>query len=114
MTNNQAHAKTALLTALAIISLIWLAATIYNAYYNPPQPPSIDPRTISLKEVAKDSLNAANALKLSHAETVAKAESVKSQKAKVLNDWKVKAKVRRSLSDSLQAVVLIDRLEESK
>jgi hypothetical protein len=81
-------------------------------YYNAPQPPPIDPRTISLKEVAKDSLNAANTLKLTHSETVAKAEGVNSQKAKVLNDWGKIREVRRSLSDSLQAVVLIDRLNK--
>jgi hypothetical protein len=43
---------------------------------------------------------------------MAKAESVKSQKVKVLNRWAKAKEVRRSLSDSLQAVVLIDRLNK--
>ncbi len=100
--------------ALVIFAALVIGTIVYMTYYNAPQPPPIDPRTVSLKEAAQDSLEVANGLKLTHSETVAKAENVKSRKAKVLNEWKVKAEVRRSLSDSLQGVVLIDRLNESK
>jgi hypothetical protein len=84
----------------------------YLAFYTPPNVPQIDPRTVTLKEVVSDSLEVANGLKLTHTETVVKAESVNSQKVKVLNRWARTKEVRRSLSDSLQAVVLIDRLNK--
>jgi hypothetical protein len=98
--------------ALVIFAALVIGAIVYLTYYDAPQPPPIDPRTISLKELAKDSLKVANGLKLTHSETVAKAENVKSQKVKVLNRWGKVAEVRRSLSDSLQAKMLIDRLSK--
>jgi uncharacterized membrane protein YraQ (UPF0718 family) len=105
MTTTKAHILTAISTAIII------GAIVYLTYYDAPQPP-INPRTVTLKELAKDSLNAANTLKLTHSETVAKAESVKSQKVKVLIKWEKQAEVRRSLSDSLQGQMLIDRLNK--
>jgi hypothetical protein len=100
--------------ALVIFAALVIGAIVYLTYYDAPQPQPIDPRTVQLLEVVTDSLEVANGLKLTHSETVAKAEGVNSQKAKVLNDWGKIREVRRSLSDSLQAVVLIDRLNESK
>lgn len=96
----------------AIFAGLALTAIVYLTYYTPPTPPPIDPRKVELLEATKDSLNAANVLKTTHTETVAKAESVKSQKAKVLNEWGKIREVRRSLSDSLQAQMLIDRLDK--
>jgi hypothetical protein len=96
--------------ALVIFAALVIGAIVYLTYYDAPQPPPIDPRKVELLEVAKDSLEVATALKLTHSETVAKAESVKSQKPKTLIKWEKQAEVRRSLSDSLQGVVLIDRL----
>jgi len=98
--------------AAAILATLAIAVIVYLTYYDVPQPPPIDPQPVTLKEVAKDSLVVANRLKLAHTETVAKAESVKSQKVKVLNDWGKIREVRRSLSDSLQAQMLIDRLSK--
>ncbi len=109
MTTTKAHVLTAISTAIIIGVIVVIA---FMSFHNPPDAPPIDPRTVSLKEVAQDSLIAAQPVKIAHDETVKMAESVKSQKVKVLNDWKVKAEVRRSLSDSLQAVVLIDRLNK--
>tara|TARA_R110000868_G_scaffold321429_1_gene582472 strand:+ start:630 stop:959 length:330 start_codon:yes stop_codon:yes gene_type:complete len=98
--------------ALVIFIALVIGAILYMTYYNPPDLPPIDPRTISLKEVAEDSLNAAQTVKITHDETVKMAESVNSQKVKVLNRWAKTKEVRRSLSDSLQGVVLIDRLNK--
>ena len=109
MTNNQAHILTAISTAIIIGVIVVIA---FLSLYTPPDIPPIDPRTVQLREVAKDSLNAANGLKLTHSETVAKAENVKSQKVKVLIKWEKQAEVRRSLSDSLQGQMLIDRLNK--
>ena len=101
---------------LTIIGIIFaaclLAAIVYLTYYNPPQPPPIDPRTISLKEVVKDSLDAANTLKITHTATVTQAKEMPKVKQATANKWSEVAKVRMSQSDSLQGVVLINRLNK--
>jgi uncharacterized membrane protein YraQ (UPF0718 family) len=109
MTTTKAHILTAISTAIIIGVIVVI---VFLSLYNSPQQPPIDPRTIELKEVAKDSLNAAQPVKIAHDETVKMAENVNSSKPKMLIKWEKVAGVRRSLSDSLQAQMLIDRLNK--
>jgi hypothetical protein len=109
MTTNQAHAITAICTALVIGAILLIA---YYSFYTPPTPPPIDPRKTELLEVVKDSLTAANTLKPTHTATVMQAEEMPKVKRATAKKWNEVAKVRISRSDSLQGVVLINRLNK--
>jgi hypothetical protein len=98
--------------ALVIFAALTIGVISYLAFYDSPQPPPIDPRTVSLKEVAKDSLNAAQPVKIAHDKTVKMAQGVNSSKPQMLIKWEKVATVMRSLSDSLQGQMLIDRLNK--
>jgi hypothetical protein len=109
MTTNQAHAITAICTALIIGAILCIA---YFAFYNPPTPPPIDPRKLELLQTAKDSLNAANVLKTTHTQTVKQAEEMPKVKRVSKAKFEGVKSVRMSQGDSIQGVVLVNRLSE--
>jgi hypothetical protein len=108
MTTNQAHAITAICTA----SIFVVGYIAYESFYTPPTPPPIDPRKVELLQTAKDSLNAANVLKTTHIETVKQAEEMPKVKRVSKAKFEGVKSVRMSQGDSLQGVVLINRLNK--
>jgi hypothetical protein len=109
MTTKQAHAITAICTALIIGAILCIA---YLSFYNPPQPPPIDPRKAELLQSAQDSLNAVKGLKSTHIETVKQAEEMPKVKRVTKAKFEGVKSGRMSQSDSLQGVVLVNRLSE--
>jgi hypothetical protein len=109
MTTNQAHAITAICTALIIGAILCIA---YLSFYNPPTPPPIDPRKVELLQTAKDSLNAANVLKTTHTQTVKQAGEMPKVKRVTKAKYEGVKSVRISQGDSIQGVVLVNRLSE--
>ena len=109
MTTNQAHAITAICTALIIGAILCIA---YLSFYNPPTPPQIDPKKVELLQTAKDSLNAANGLKTTHSATVKQAEEMPKVKRVSKANFEGVKNVRMSQGDSIQGVVLVNRLSE--
>ena len=96
----------------AIFASCAIAAIVYLTYYNPPTPPPIDPRKVGLLQTAKDSLNAAKGLKTTHIQTVKQAEEMPKVKMVTKAKFEGVKNVRMSQSDSLQGVVLINRLNK--
>jgi hypothetical protein len=84
----------------------------YLTYYTTPTPPPIDPRKVELLQAAKDSLNAANVLKSTHIQTVKQVEKMPKVKRVSKAKFEGVKNVRMSQSDSLQGVVLVNRLDK--